>query len=114
MKIQVYCALIASVLLVLWTGQRPAKRQGEALQLYWLGWASLEELTRVMVPRKKTERVRRGLVCAQQSPGRSFDLPQPADPSPAFFLLILPSAAGTNTLVDPLAHSLPITTESNQ
>jgi hypothetical protein len=55
MKIQVYCALIASVLLVLWTGQRPTKRQWEALQLYWMGWASLEELTRVMVPRKKTE-----------------------------------------------------------
>jgi len=34
--IQVYCALIASVLLVLWTGSRPTKRQWETLQLY--GW----------------------------------------------------------------------------
>ena len=42
--IQVYCALIASVLLVLWTGAKPTKRQWEALQLYWMGWVSLDEL----------------------------------------------------------------------
>jgi hypothetical protein len=53
LTLEVYCALIASVLLVLWTGQRPTKRQWEALQLYWMGWVSLEELTRVMVKRKK-------------------------------------------------------------
>ena len=53
LTIEVYCALIASVLLVLWTGQRPTKRQWEALQLYWMGWVSLEELTRVMLKRKK-------------------------------------------------------------
>lgn len=43
--IQVYCALIASVLLVLWTGSKPTQRQWEALQLYWMGWVSLDELT---------------------------------------------------------------------
>jgi Transposase DDE domain len=43
--IQVYCALIASVLLVLWTGSKPTKRQWEALQLYWMGWVTLDELT---------------------------------------------------------------------
>src|SRR5438093_1416451 len=48
MTLQVYCALIASVLLVLWTGRKPTKRQWEALQLYWLGCASLDELTRVL------------------------------------------------------------------
>jgi len=53
LTIEVYCALIASVLLVLWTGQRPTKRQWEALQLYWMGWVSLEELTRVMLKSKK-------------------------------------------------------------
>ena len=46
--IQVYCALIASVLLVLWTGSKPTKRQWEALQLYWMGWATLDELTAVL------------------------------------------------------------------
>ena len=52
LTLEVYCALIASVLLVLWTGQRPTKRPWEALQPYWMGWVSLAELTRVMVARK--------------------------------------------------------------
>lgn len=55
MKIQVYCALIASVLLVLWTGGKPSKRQWEALQLYWMGWVSLEELTAVLTAQKKSK-----------------------------------------------------------
>ena len=50
--LQVYCALIASVLLVLWTGSKPTKRQWEALQLYWMGWVTLEELTAVLNPQK--------------------------------------------------------------
>jgi hypothetical protein len=48
MTLQIYCALIASVLLVLWTGRKPTKRQWEALQLYWVGCVSLHELTRVL------------------------------------------------------------------
>jgi hypothetical protein len=48
MTLQIYCALIASVLLVLWTGRKPTKRQWEALQLYWVGWVTLEELTQVL------------------------------------------------------------------
>jgi Transposase DDE domain len=46
MTLQIYCALIASVLLVLWTGRKPTKRQWEAMQLYWTGFISLEELGR--------------------------------------------------------------------
>ena len=46
--IQVYCALIASVLLVLWTGHKPTKRQWEALQLYWMDWVTLPELEKVL------------------------------------------------------------------
>jgi hypothetical protein len=42
--IQVYVALIASLLIVLWTGRKPTKRTWEMIQLYLLGWASLEEL----------------------------------------------------------------------
>ncbi len=38
MTLQIYTALIASVLLVLWTGRKPTKRQWQALQLYWMGW----------------------------------------------------------------------------
>jgi hypothetical protein len=52
--IQVYCALIASVLLVLWTGRQPTKRQWEALQLCWLGWVTLDELTAALACAKKT------------------------------------------------------------
>ena len=54
MTIQIYCALIASVLLVLWTGRKPTQRQWEALQLYWMGWVSLEELTEMLTPKKKS------------------------------------------------------------
>jgi hypothetical protein len=38
--------LIASVLLQLATGQRPTWRMLELIELYQMGWASLEELTR--------------------------------------------------------------------
>jgi Transposase DDE domain len=42
--IQVYVALIASLLIVLWTGRKPTKRTWEMIQFYLSGWASLEEL----------------------------------------------------------------------
>jgi DDE family transposase len=42
--IQVYVALIASLLIVLWTGQKPTRRTWEMIQFYLIGWASLEEL----------------------------------------------------------------------
>jgi hypothetical protein len=42
--IQVYVALIASLLIVLWTGRKPTKRTWEMIQFYLIGWASLEEL----------------------------------------------------------------------
>ena len=42
--IQLYLALIASVLLQLATGRRPDKRMLELIQMYQLGWASLAEL----------------------------------------------------------------------
>ena len=42
--IQVYMALIASVLIVQWTGQKPNKRTFEMLCLYFQGWASEREL----------------------------------------------------------------------
>jgi hypothetical protein len=42
--IQVYMALIASVLIVQWTGRKPNKRTFEMLCLYFQGWASEREL----------------------------------------------------------------------
>jgi hypothetical protein len=44
--IQVYVALIASLLIVLWTGRKPTRRTWEMVQFYLTGWASLEELER--------------------------------------------------------------------
>jgi len=43
-KIQVYCALIASMLITLWTGCKPNKRTFEMLCFYFIGLASEEEL----------------------------------------------------------------------
>jgi len=42
--IQMYLALIASLLLQLYTGKRPNKRQFEAIRFFLMGWASREEL----------------------------------------------------------------------
>ena len=44
--IQLYAALIASLLLVLASGQRPTKRQMEAISLYFAGFATEAELLR--------------------------------------------------------------------
>jgi hypothetical protein len=46
--IQIYCVLIASLLLMLWTGSRPNKRAVESLRLYWSGWATEEELVELL------------------------------------------------------------------
>ena len=43
--LQIYLALIAALLLQLYTGRRPSKRMMELIQFYLLGIASLEELT---------------------------------------------------------------------
>jgi hypothetical protein len=43
-QIQIYCVLIASLLLMLWTGQRPNKRMVESLQWYWSGMATEQDL----------------------------------------------------------------------
>lgn len=43
-QVQMYLALIAAVLLQLYTGRRPGKRVMEAIQLYLLGVATLDEL----------------------------------------------------------------------
>jgi hypothetical protein len=44
--IQAYVALIASLLITLWTGRKPTKRTYEMLQYYLLGWASEAEMER--------------------------------------------------------------------
>ena len=43
-SLQIYTALIASLLLTLWTGRKPDKRTFEMIQFYLIGWATLDEL----------------------------------------------------------------------
>ena len=43
-EIQAYCAIIACLLISLWTGRKPTLRTYEMICLYFGGWASLEEL----------------------------------------------------------------------
>ena len=43
-RIELYAALIASLLIVLWTGRKPTKRTLEMLQFHLQGWASAEEV----------------------------------------------------------------------
>ncbi len=47
-EIQIYCVLIASLLLMLWSGQRPNKRMVESLRYYWMGLASEEDLVTLL------------------------------------------------------------------
>lgn len=44
-QIQAYCAIIACLLICLWTGGKPTLRTYEMISLYLTGWAELEEVT---------------------------------------------------------------------
>ena len=50
-EIQLYCAIIASLLLALATGGNINKRQYEMICLYFAGWADEEELLEVIEKR---------------------------------------------------------------
>ena len=43
-EIQAYCAIIACLLIRLWTGRKPHKRTYEMICYYLIGWADEEEL----------------------------------------------------------------------
>lgn len=51
--IQVYLAVIASLLVTLWTGRKPSKRTYEMICLYLSGWVSEEELLAHIAKRQK-------------------------------------------------------------
>lgn len=57
-SLQIYLALIASLLLQLYTGRRPTKRMMELFRFYLMGWASEKELLAGMA-RYRTELERR-------------------------------------------------------
>ena len=41
-QIQLYCALIAAMMLFALTGRKPTKRDMEIIQFYFCGWATFE------------------------------------------------------------------------
>jgi IS4 transposase len=45
-EIQAYCAIIACLLILIYTGRTPTKRTFEMICFYLSGWATLEELQR--------------------------------------------------------------------
>jgi len=51
-EIQAYATLLASLLIVAWTGLEPTKRTWEMIQFYFMGWATLEELERHLDKRR--------------------------------------------------------------
>lgn len=54
--IQIYCALIASMLITIWTGRKPTKRTFEMLQFYFLGLATEQELEQHLESLKKDKK----------------------------------------------------------
>jgi hypothetical protein len=54
--IQIYLALIAALMLQLFTGSRPNKRVMEFLQLYMMGWATAQEVTELVQSQAKAKR----------------------------------------------------------
>lgn len=44
-EIQAYCAIIACLLISLWTGRKPTLASYEMICLFFMGWATLKELT---------------------------------------------------------------------
>ena len=51
---QIYTALILALLLSNLTGEKPNKRQMEAIQLHLLGYVSDEELEKILLRKKST------------------------------------------------------------
>ncbi|MHB8866736.1 MAG: transposase, partial [Pirellulaceae bacterium] len=43
-EIQTYCAIIACLLIALYTGRQPTKRTYEMICFYFIGWATEDEL----------------------------------------------------------------------
>jgi Transposase DDE domain len=54
-EIQAYCAIIACLLIALWTGRRPTKRTYEMICFYFIGWADDEELLEHLAKLKRPD-----------------------------------------------------------
>jgi len=60
-SIQVYCALIASMLITLWTGRKPTKRTFEMLCYHFMGWADDEELFDHIEKLKQADNIKKNI-----------------------------------------------------
>ena len=56
LTIQVYAGLIATLLIMLWTGRKPNKMTLFMVDMYLAGWASLDELKAELGKLKKLDR----------------------------------------------------------
>jgi hypothetical protein len=56
-EIQTYCAIIACMLISLWTGRKPTLRTYEMICFYFIGWASEDELMRHLEKLKRQDEV---------------------------------------------------------
>ena len=54
-RIQVYMAIIACMLIALWTGRKPTLRTVEMIRFYFTGWAELDELEAHIAKLKKQD-----------------------------------------------------------
>lgn len=52
LTVQVYVALVANLLLTLWAGKKPTKRTFEMFCLFFMGWATDEELLKHLKKQK--------------------------------------------------------------
>src|SRR5262249_48958469 len=108
-EIQAYCAIIACLLIALWTGKQPTKRTYEMLCFYFIGWADDEELLQHLQKRKAQEDqsassacgCRRVRCCASLpvwQPGSS-PTPSPSANSPMQSTTLLPGSTLGATIV---------------
>lgn len=63
-EIQTYCAIIACLLLSLWTGRKPTRRTHEMISYYLMGWATVEEVAAHLAQLKQQDEQR----AAKQKP----------------------------------------------
>lgn len=61
-EVQVYCAIIACMLISLWTGRRPTLRTHEMISWYFCGMADEEELLAHLARLKKTPEPRKPII----------------------------------------------------
>ena len=54
-EIQTYCAIIACLVIALWTGRKPTKRTHEMLCFHMLGWATTDEVEAHLAKLKLTD-----------------------------------------------------------